>query len=62
MTRSACYDWRGRTGRVISAEELALRQRMKALFKASRESLGSRPLARKLREEGFGIGATARAA
>ena len=29
---------------------------MKALFRASRESLGSRTLARKLREEGFEIG------
>jgi transposase InsO family protein len=29
---------------------------MKALFKASRESLGSRTLARKLREEGFEVG------
>lgn len=56
VTRSAYYDWRNRPGRVIPAEELALRQRMKALFKASRESLGSRRLARALREEGFDIG------
>lgn len=56
VTRSAYYDWRDRPSRVIPAEELVLRQRMKALFKASRKSLGSRTLARKLREEGFEVG------
>lgn len=55
MQRSAYYDWRDRPGTVIGPEELALRQRMKALLKASRESLGSRTMARKLREEGFQI-------
>ena len=33
-----------------------MRQRMKALFRASRESLGSRTLSRKLLEEDFEIG------
>jgi len=56
VPRSAYYDWRERPGRVIPPEELAIRQRMKALFRASRGSLGSRTLARKLREEGFEIG------
>ena len=53
---SSYYDWRGRGGRVIAAEELQLRRRMKALFAASRGSLGSRRLMRGLREEGFEIG------
>jgi len=56
VQRSAYYDWRDRPGKVIVPEEFALRQRMKALFKASRGSLGSRTLVRKLREEGFVIG------
>jgi transposase InsO family protein len=56
VQRSAYYDWRDRPGTIIGPEELALRQRMKALFKSSRESLGSRTMARKLREEGFQIG------
>lgn len=56
VPRSAYYDWRERPGTVIPPEELALRQRMKALFKASRDSLGSRTMTRKLREEGFSIG------
>ena len=49
VPRSAYYDWRDRPGQVIPPEELALRRRMKALFKASRDSLGSRTLGRKLR-------------
>jgi putative transposase len=56
VQRSTYYDWRDRPGKVIGPEEFALRQRMKALFKASRDSLGSRMMARKLREEGFVIG------
>ena len=56
VQRSAYYDWRDRPGKVIPVEELALRRRMKELFAASRESLGSRMLARHLRAEGFAIG------
>jgi putative transposase len=56
VQRSAYYAWREQPERVIPPQELALRRRMKALFAASRESLGSRSLMRKLREEGFGIG------
>ena len=40
----------------FSAEELALRRRMKELFRASRDSLGSRTLMKNLHEEGFKIG------
>ncbi len=53
---SSYYDWRKRPAKVIPAEELALRRRMKDLFKASRESLGSRRMAKQLRAEGFQIG------
>jgi hypothetical protein len=56
VRRSAYYDWRDRPATVIGPQELAMRQRMKALFRASRESLGSRTMMRKLREEGFSIG------
>ena len=49
-------DWRDKPCKVIPPEELALRRRMKALFRASRDSLGSRTLAENLREEGFKIG------
>jgi transposase InsO family protein len=56
VRRSSYYDWRKRSAKVIPADELALRRRMKALFKASRESLGSRRMAKQLRAEGFEIG------
>lgn len=52
---SAFYDWKTRPAKVISAETLVLYRRMKTLFKASRNSLGSRELARKLCEEGYSI-------
>jgi transposase InsO family protein len=58
VQRSAYYAWRDRPQRVIPAPELALRRRMKALFGASRESLGSRTLMNNLRQEGFEIGRT----
>jgi len=54
--RSAYYDWRSRPGKVIPPQELALRRRMKVLFAASRDSLGSRTLAKNLQQEGFAIG------
>jgi len=56
VQRSSYYDWRGRPGKVIPPEALALRRRMKALFVASRDSLGSRTMAKNLRQEGFEIG------
>ena len=56
VQRSAYYDWRDRPCKVIPPKELSLRRRMKALFKASRDSLGSRMMMKKLRDEGFEIG------
>jgi len=56
VKRSPYYDWRARGGKVIPPEELALRRRMKALFADSRQSLGSRTMSKKLREEGFEVG------
>ena len=56
VQRSAYYDWKDRPGKIIPPEELALRRRMKALFVASRESLGSRMMMKNLQEEGFDIG------
>ncbi len=53
---SAYYDWKKRPGKLISAATLHLYRRMKALFKQSRDSLGSREMKKKLREEGFTIG------
>ena len=56
VSPSAYYAWAKRPAKLITAEELHLYRRAKALFKASRNSLGSRELAKKLREEGFQIG------
>ena len=56
VSRSAYYRWASRPKPRLDAKELNLYRRMKALFKQSRRSLGSRELAKKLREEGFHIG------
>ncbi len=56
VSTSAYYTWKKRPGQLISAETLHLHRRMKALFKQSRSSLGSREMMKKLREEGFQIG------
>ncbi|QEW07620.1 IS3 family transposase [Nitrincola iocasae] len=56
VSRSAYYDWQKRPGKLIPAEGLTLRRRMKKLFKRSRSSLGSREMLKKLRGEGFKIG------
>ena len=56
VQRSVYYDWRDQPCKVIPLEELVLRRRMKALFKASRGSLGSRMMMKNLRDEGFEIG------
>jgi len=56
VSTSAFYDWRNRPGKLISADVLHLYRRLKALFKRSRHSLGSREMMKKLREEGFHIG------
>ena len=56
VSTSAYYAWKKRPGLLISADILHLHRRMKALFKLSRDSLGSRELMKTLREEGFNIG------
>ncbi len=56
VSTSAFYTWIKRPARLITADELHLYRRAKTLFHASRESLGSRELGKKLREEGFVIG------
>jgi len=53
---SAYYDWKKRPGKLIDVDTLHLCRRMKALFKQSRDSLGSREMMKKLLEEGFVIG------
>jgi len=56
VQRSAYYDWLDQPDKVIPPEELAVRRRMRALFAASRGSLGSRMMMKNLRQEGFEIG------
>lgn len=56
VSRSAYYDWLVRPAQLITADELHLYRRIKQLFQASRESLGSREMVKKLRKEGFIIG------
>ena len=56
VSRSGFYAWRNRPAKVISESELMLYRRTKALFKESRQSLGSRQLMKKLRKEGFEVG------
>lgn len=56
VQRSAFYDWQTQPVKLIGADELALRRRMKALFAASRGSLGSRMMMENLRGVGFEIG------
>lgn len=54
--KSAFYAWKARPPTLITAVDLALYRRTKELFHASRDSLGSRELAKNLRREGFKIG------
>ena len=56
VSTSAYYAWKKRPGKLISADMLHLYRRIKALFKQSRDSLGSREMMKKLREEGIEIG------
>ena len=56
VSPSAYYAWVKCPGQLISADTLHLHRRAKALFKDSRQSLGSRELMKKLREEGFQVG------
>ena len=54
--KSAFYSWRKRPKATISQEDLHLNALMKKLFNNSRQSLGSRQLSQKLKEEGIRIG------
>ncbi len=54
--KTSYYDWLKRPGTVITSDTLHLHRRMKWLFEQSRNSLGSREMMKKLREEGFQIG------
>lgn len=56
VSPSAFYDWLRRPVKPISETTLRLYRRMKRLFEQSRNSLGSREMMKKLREEGFSIG------
>ena len=55
VSSSAYYAWLKSPGELISAQTLRLYRRAKALFTASRNSLGSRELTKALRKEGFEI-------
>ena len=55
LSKSAFYAWKARPARVTTAQELRMYRRTKELFKASRESLGSREMAKKLRTEGYDV-------
>lgn len=55
VSRSAYYAWLNRPTKLITAEQLNLYRRAKAIFKASRDSLGYRELGKRLRKEGFDI-------
>ena len=56
VSHAAYYAWLKRPAQVITANELHLYRRIKQLFSASRGSLGSREMVKKLRKEGFQIG------
>jgi len=56
VTASGYYAWLKRPGKLITARELHLYRRAKALFEKSRDSLGSRELSKKLCEEGLMVG------
>jgi len=55
LSKSAFYAWKARPAQLITAQELQLYRRTKELFNASRQSLGSREMAKKLRSEGFEV-------
>jgi putative transposase len=55
VSLSAYYVWLKRLGELIGAQTLRLYRRAKILFKASLNSLGSRELAKALRNDGFEI-------
>jgi putative transposase len=55
VSKSSFYAWQVRPPTLITALDLHIRHRMKELFHTSRDSLGSRELARNLRKEGIKI-------
>ncbi|MFT6284789.1 MAG: putative transposase [Arenicella sp.] len=55
VVQSAFYAWQARLSKLVTAQELELYSQPKVLFKASRDSLGSRELSKKLNETGFNI-------
>ena len=56
VSRSAYYSWKIHSTPKIQPSDLSLNRRMKQLFTQSRNSLGSRMMMQKLREEGFNVG------
>ena len=56
VSRSAYYSWKIHSVPKIHPSDLRLNRRMKQLFTQSRNSLGSRKMMQKLREEGFKVG------
>jgi len=56
VSRSGYYAWLNRPAKIISESELMLYRRIKALFKESRQSLGSRQLMKNLRKESYEVG------
>ncbi|WP_173274102.1 IS3 family transposase [Thiosulfatimonas sediminis] len=55
LSRSGYYAWKKRPKKAIKAEQLELYRTAKKLFKESRDSLGSRELAKALRKAGFPV-------
>lgn len=55
VSRSAYYAWLNRPAKIITAEQLHLYRRAKAIFKQSRSSLGYRELRKRLCKEGFSV-------
>lgn len=55
VSKSAFYAWKVRPPILVTAVDLHLHRRAKELFHASRDSLGSRELTKKLRQEGFTV-------
>lgn len=56
VKKSSYYDWKSQGAKIIGVEEFKLHQRLKAIFKESRESAGSRRLVKRLQAEGYCIG------
>ncbi|WP_373317232.1 IS3 family transposase [Shewanella sairae] len=55
VSRSAYYAWLNRPAKIITAVQLHLYRRAKAIFKQSRNSLGYRELRKRLCKEGLNV-------